>query len=138
MEVLGLPNGTCDKAGHGAKLSVNGEAQCVKCVAEVERSKRTVIPVVTVNDPGEDAFAPNGMLRAGHKAEDKPVVINVPIAPGGPAPRVVHASQVVCPSLVGIRDAISHLPMPKNLKQYKRLQKIQSLINEALSEEENG
>lgn len=134
MEVLGLPNGTCDKEGHGAKLSVNGEPHCIKCQAEAQRATRTHIPVVTAADPGEDAFEPNGMLRPGHKAADAPAVTVVPV--GQPAP--VAKAVIVPTNLESIKNAISRLPIPRTLTQYKRLKKIQALIDEAMSEDENA
>ena len=134
MEVLGLPNGTCEKPGHGAKLSVNGEAQCVKCTAEAARATRTHIPVVTVEDPGEEAFASNGMLKPGHKPSESAPVTVVPVG----HPTVTAGKPVQVVGLLAIREAIYRLPMPKSIKQYKRFQKIQSLIDEAVSEEQNG
>lgn len=135
MEVIGLPNGTCEKPNHGAKLSVNGEPRCIKCVAEAERARRTSIPVVTVEDPGKDAFGSNGMLRPGHKEVSTPVITDIPIGTAQvhriPAAGIPPISR----QLGAIRDAIYGLPMPKSLTQYKRFQKIQVLIDQALEVE---
>ena len=138
MEVLGFPNGVCTVEGHGPKLSVGGDAKCLKCEAEAQRALRTHIPVVTVQDPGKDAFDAHGRLKPGYVKHEGLTVETIPVAPAGAVPAVIHASRVVCPTLTGISETISHLTMPASLKQYKRLQKIKSLIDEAIKEDENA
>lgn len=138
MEVLGFPNGVCKVEGHGPKLAVGSDARCLKCDAAAQRATRTYIPVVTVQDPGKDAFDAHGRLKPGYVKHEGPVVQDIEVERPGIGSSVVHTSRVVCPTLTGISEAISHLPMPASLKQYKRLQKIKSLIDEAISEEENA
>ena len=122
MEVMEYPNGVCAK--HGPRLTVNGIPQCVKCIADAERAQRPPRPVVTVEDPGHDAMAhiaPGG----------KPTTALV--ANSGQQP--VSKVQIVPSGLNAIRQAIYNLPMPKSLKQYKRFQKIQQLIDQAVEDE---
>jgi hypothetical protein len=122
MEVLEFPNGICPQ--HGAKLSVNGEARCLKCESKAENALKNQ-PVVTVEDPGHEAMM--GFIAP--DASAAPVVKQ--------SLTVVKTSPiVVLGSLQAIRDAIYKLPMPKSMKQFKRFQKIQQLIDQALSEEE--
>lgn len=126
MEVLEFPNGICDR--HGPKLSVNGIPCCVKCVAEAERAQRAPGPVVTVEDPGHDAMeriVPDGK----HAPRPGSVVSNGSVAQA--APSVAHQLGAICAAIYG-------LPMPKSLKQYKRFQKIQALIAQALQEEQEN
>lgn len=140
MEVLGFPNGVCDK-GHGPKLSVGAEARCLKCDAAAERALRTHIPVVTVQDPGADAFDDKGRLKPGYVTQEGPVVQNRPVhqeakqaAQAGIGPAVANGAE----RLQLIRAAIYGLPMPKSMAQYKRFLKIQQLIDQCISEEDNG
>ena len=134
MEVLGFPNGVCTVEGHGPKLNVGGDPKCLKCEAAAQRATRTHIPVVTVQDPGADAFDAHGRLKPGHVQQDGPAVQTVQVS----QPTVSNGKPVQVVGLLAIREAIYRLPMPKSIKQYKRFQKIQALIDEAVSEEENG
>lgn len=119
MEVLEFPNGICAK--HGPKLNVNGVAQCVRCVADAERALRPAGPTVTVEDPGHEA------MRA--IVPDNKHQPTVPQSRNEPTPVTKHKD------LAAIREAIYRLPMPKSLKQYKRFQKIQQLIDQAVEDE---
>ena len=143
MEVLGMPNGVCavgDRRGipHGPKMSVNGEPVCLKCKSDAERARRTTMLVNTAKDPGHD-----GMKRIVPDGEATIVEVKV----GEPAQHVpVHLAPSVmqAPATNGnerlqiIRAAIHGLPMPKSMAQYKRFLKIQQLIDQCISEEENG
>lgn len=126
MEVLEFPNGICAK--HGPKLNVNGISQCVKCVADAERASKAPAPVVNVEDPGHEAM---GSIKGAPAA-------NLTRAGEPNKPAIGSSKAVIVPAgLTAIREAIYRLPMPKSLKQYKRFQKIQQLIDQAL-EDENG
>lgn len=128
MEVLEFPNGICQK--HGPKLNVNGIAQCVKCVADAERAQRAPRPVVAVDDPGHDAMANIVPAKTAAGVEK---LSTVPLQAGSAKYAVAPVS--VPSNLVAIREAIYRLSMPKSLKQYKRFQKIQQLIDQAVEEE---
>lgn len=127
MEVLEFPNGVCPK--HGPRLSVNNVPQCLRCNAEAERAAKGPGPVVNVEDPGHAAM---GSIPGGASPVNltRPGVVTpkVTVTEGIPVNKV---------SLLEIREAIYRLPMPKSLKQYKRFQKIQQLIEQAV-EDENG
>lgn len=126
MEVIEYPNGVCPK--HGPRLAVNGIPQCVKCVAEAERATRAPRPVVNVKDPGHEAMSGIG---GGASAKD--------LTRPGEAPVVHKGQQSISKGqpvgLLAIREAIYSLPMPKSLKQYKRFQKIQQLIDQAVEDD---
>jgi hypothetical protein len=111
------PLGVCEF--HGPKLSVNGDARCLKCESKAANALKSG-PVVTIEDPGHDAV----MALTGGKSVDSV-----------PQPKqIVHSASKGEMSLSDIKDAIYKLPMPKSMKQFKRLQKIQQLIDEAVIE----
>lgn len=125
MEVLEFPNGVCPK--HGPRLSINGVPQCVKCNAEAERMEKGPGPVNKAEDPGHAAMK---AIVPDSKHAAQPGVVESPknrLAVGIGKPNTLEE----------IREAIYRLPMPKSLKQYKRFQKIQQLIDQVV-EDENG
>lgn len=143
MEVLGFPNGVCTVEGHGPKLNVGGDARCVKCDAAAQRATRTHIPVVTVKDPGPEAFDAHGRLKPGYvgpkdEASTAVVPVHIPANSIPQAPTVTAGKPVNAVTLLVIREAIYRLPMPKSMAQYKRFLKIQQLIDQCVSEEQNG
>jgi hypothetical protein len=123
VEIIEYPNGVCPK--HGPKLSVNGQARCLKCEADADRATRPPRPVVTIEDPGHDAMAK--IVPGGKPTTSVPTTAtpNAPAKGVNPIPTRLEA----------IRDAIYQLPMPKSLKQYKRFLKIQELITQAVEED---
>jgi len=111
---------TCEKCG-SQKIQQNNEFVCIFC-----HGKKQVVPKrppVMVEDPGEKELA----LMSGKamQSQTKPYV-------KGTAQMVVTGSSV--------HDALAimkSLPMPKDIKEFKKIQKIVKLM-EALTGDDNG
>jgi hypothetical protein len=92
---------------------------------------------VTARDPGHNAM--KEIVRGIVPADNNPTITLMPV--DGNQPLINYASTPVISKAIGnwtlqdIKSAIDRLPMPRSLKQYKRLQKIQQLIGEAMREE---
>jgi len=124
MEVLEFPNGICNR--HGAKIAVNGIPTCIKCQADAERANRPAGPTVTVEDPGHEAMSDI-------KVVPQPTAVSAPavVAKKGQALTMNEGLNL-------IKDLLTKLPMPSNMKQFKTIKKIDELVAKALSEAENG
>lgn len=132
----------CGRCGQ-PKVAVNESQKCLRCDVEPGTSSL----VVTCDDPGDDKM--KQVLAASGVVLPKVVPTNVdkglgvpkevqavPVAQPLPVKQTVtNGKPVQTSQLFAIREAIYRLPMPKSIKQYKRFQKIQALIDEAVAEE---
>lgn len=128
-EILGYPLGVCQT--HGPKLAVNGIPTCIKCKAKEDNAGRVMV-IQKVEDPGEEYF--NGGRAVAQQAGEVAKV-------AAPRPVVKTTEQVPYSLEAGLQDILNileHIPMPKNMKQYKLLLGIKQKIEQAQQEGQNG
>lgn len=111
--------GACPKCRQ-FKISVNGEARCINCDSNSNTGSGMV---VTVEDPGEEAL--NGILtKTGIKTEANKAII---------APKVEAKQTFQGASVDDALRILKSLPMPKDLKQFKQINKAIKIL-ESLGE----
>lgn len=119
----------CGKCGK-PKIGVGSEQQCLKC--DVPAGTSTLR--VTAEDPGEEKI--NQMLMAAGVAVPKGAKIAQPATPQAKAQPVVI--QPGMPFEDCVREALKimqHVPMPKDVKQFKAVAKIVAAMEALIGDE---
>ncbi len=133
-QVLSYPNGVCVRH-NAALISMDGRPHCLKCGAEAARLERRPAGTNTVSDPGHEAM--KALLKE-HIKEIIPAEEAGPEAKQAIGPQKALMPLSLTPAYVDFNEyvvvAVHHLqkaPMPKDLKQFKLIQKAIALLQKA-------
>jgi len=123
--------GLCKKCGQD-KIDVNGEIRCLVCEAEYNKPSGLV---VKIDDPGEEKM--NRVLAAAGvatpKVEGKATVPPKPPVSVAVQPEPADFNGKIQAAL----NIMQSLPMPKDIKQFKNINKVISSLEKILGEQ-NG
>lgn len=123
--VVGLPNGVC-QLHNQARININGRTACLKCEAIAAKAIAAPAKALTDVDPGHEA------MKAILKDKD----VKIPEAP--PEPTKESSKTFATTFEAGIKDALEvleKLPMPKDLKQFKAVNKAVQQLKKLLPEQ---
>jgi len=107
----------CVVPGHGSKIYMNGVPTCLRCQAAEAKASAQPAGVVTIGDPGEEAML--GLRTA--PAQAIPAVAQAKQHTS----RVVGGDPITC-----ALEAMRQVPAPRDIKSFKKIQKITALLEE--------